>query len=159
MNPAAIAVVAVVLVGAVVWRATAVGRTRIPRIPRRTILPERRRKSRLVPPPGKPAELQIIGQDFIDIPEVRDISDNGLAISVPHRFQGEKPTQEVDLLLTLHGQGTLRARGTIRHVSYTRTNTATFGVELVDIKEEDRDKLRSYLADIQHSEPKPRSGR
>src|SRR5204862_4960677 len=105
---------------------------------------ERRRGSRVIPPSDKPAELQIMGKDFLEIPEVRDISENGLAISVPHKFHGHKPTQEVDLLLTLHGQGTLRARGSIRHVSYTRNDTATFGVELVDLPEEDRSKIRAY---------------
>ena len=152
MSPAIIAVVAVGLVGAVIWRGVA-GRA----APRDEVAAgrERRRGTRVVPPPGRPVELQIEGQDFLDIPEVRDISDNGLAISVPHRFNGHKPTQEVDLLLTLHGQGTLRARGAIRHAAYSRSDTATFGVELVDIKPEDRDKIRAYLAEIEKTRSKP----
>jgi len=141
MSPAIIAVVAVGLVGAAIWRGAFAREANAGR--------ERRRRARFVPPPDRPVELQIVGQDFLDIPEVRDISDNGLAISVPHRFNGHKPTQEVDLLLTLHGQGTLRARGAIRHASYSRSDTATFGVELVDIKDEDRAKLRAYLAEIE----------
>jgi len=150
MNPAVIAVIAVVVVGAAIWRATSSkrgggGRARTLSM----IARERRRHARVVPPPDKPAELQIIGQDFLEIPEVRDISDQGLAVSVPHKFNGHKPTQEVELLLTLHGQGTLRARGAIRHVSYTRSDTATFGVELVAIEDQDREKIRHYLADVE----------
>jgi hypothetical protein len=94
-----------------------------------------------------------MGEDFLEIPEVRDISDNGLAISVPHKFHGHKPTKEVDLLLTLHGHGTVRAKGAIRRVSYTRTDTATFGVELVSINEEDRGKIRDYVADVREGIP------
>jgi c-di-GMP-binding flagellar brake protein YcgR len=148
MSPAVVVVISGFVVGAAIWRVM------IPAAPsrRRTrsvIRPERRRKSRVVPPPDKPAELQIMGKDFLEIPEVRDISDSGVAISVPHKFNGHKPTQEVDLLLTLHGQGTVRARGAIRHVSYTRSDTATFGVELVDIDEADRTKIRRYLTQVE----------
>jgi hypothetical protein len=155
MGPA-IVIVSVVLVAAALWRAlrpagASGGRARTMSIIQR----ERRRGSRVVPPVDKPAELQIMGADFLEIPEVRDISENGLAISVPHKFNGHKPTQEVDLLLTLHGQGTVRAKGAIRHVSYTRSDTATFGVELVKIEDEDRAKIRKYLSKVEEGVPEP----
>jgi hypothetical protein len=150
MGPAIIVVISVILVGALIWRASASSPEEQARQRTRSMIQrERRRGSRVVPPSDKPAELQIMGPDFLEIPEVRDISENGLAITVPHRFNGQKPTAEVDLLLTLHGQGTVKARGAIRHVSYTRSNTATFGVELVAIEEEDRTKIRRYLANIE----------
>ncbi|HVU51458.1 MAG TPA: PilZ domain-containing protein [Polyangia bacterium] len=155
MSAAVIVVASIVVVGVVMWRATASaspdGRPRTLSMIQR----ERRRQSRIVPPSDRPAELQIMGRDFLEIPEVRDISENGLAISVPHKFNGHKPTQEVDLLLTLHGQGTVRARGAIRHVSYTRSDTATFGVELVAIEDEDRDKIRRYVEKVQEGVPEP----
>jgi hypothetical protein len=150
MGPAIIIVISVILVGALIWRASASSPEEQSRQRTRSMIQrERRRGSRVVPPSDKPAELQIMGPDFLEIPEVRDISENGLAITVPHRFNGQKPTAEVDLLLTLHGQGTVKARGAIRHVSYTRSNTATFGVELVAIEEEDRTKIRRYLENIE----------
>jgi hypothetical protein len=149
MSAAVVVVISVVAVGAVVWRARSAPAPASPRRRRLSIVrPERRRGDRLVPPSSKPAELQIMGQDFLEIPEVRDISETGIAISVPHKFNGHKPTKEVELLLTLHGQGTVRAKGSIRHVSYTRTDTATFGVELVAIDEKDRAKIRDYVANI-----------
>lgn len=156
MGAAAFVVIAAVVVGAAIARAmrsvpAEAGRPRT----RSLILRERRRQSRIVPPSHKPAELQIMGEDFLEIPEVRDISENGLAISVPHKFNGHKPTKEVDLLLTLHGQGTVRARGAIRHVSYTRFDTATFGVELVAIDEGDREKIRRYVAKVEEGVPEP----
>jgi hypothetical protein len=89
--------------------------------------PERRRVPRYIPPRDRPAELQIVDSELLEIPEVLDISENGLAISVPHAFNGQAPTQQVDLLLTLHGQGTLRARGAVRHVSRGRADTTIFG--------------------------------
>jgi hypothetical protein len=119
------------------------------------IRPERRGRERHSPSRQRPAELQIMGQDFLDIPEVADISDSGIAIRVPHKFNGHKPTKEVDLLLTLHGQGTVRAKGAIRHVSYTRNDTATFGVELVAIDDEDRGKIRRYVAELEQAVPEP----
>jgi hypothetical protein len=157
MSAAIFIVGSIVVVGAIIWRASA-GASPSPSGRPRTfsmIQRERRRGSRIIPPADKPAELQIMGQDFLEIPEVRDISENGLAISVPHRFNGHKPTKEVDLLLTLHGQGTVKARGAIRHVSYTRNDTATFGVELVSIDDEGRDKIRKYVEKVQEGVPEP----
>jgi hypothetical protein len=155
MSTGVFVVIAVAFASAAIWwvmtpSVPAGARQRTRSIIRR----ERRHKSRVVPPPDKPAELQIIGADFLEIPELCDISDSGIAISVPHKFHGHKPTQEVDLLLTLHGQGTVRARGAIRHVSYTRADTATFGVELISIDEADRTKIRQYLTQVRKGEPK-----
>jgi hypothetical protein len=145
-----------VVAGVAIWRSVRAAPEEASRQRKRSlILRERRRDARIVPPAHKPAELQIMGADFLEIPEVRDISETGLAISVPHRFNGHKPTQEVDLLLTLHGQGTVRARGAIKHVSYTRFDTATFGVELVAINDEDRAKIRSYVAKVEEGVPEP----
>lgn len=162
MSAAVVVVMSLVAVGAAIWRVRGVSasaETSAPAGARRRRLsivrPERRRGARLVPPSSKPAELQIMGQDFLEIPEVCDISETGIAISVPHKFGGHKPTKEVELLLTLHGQGTVRAKGSIRHVSYTRTDTATFGVELVAIDEADRAKIREYVATIQEGVPTP----
>jgi len=154
VSPAVLVVVSVAVVGGLIWRAS--GGTPVEGGRRRTsslIRPERRRKSRVVPPTDKPAELQIMGQDFLEIPEVRDISENGIGISVPHKFNGHKPTKEVDLILSLHGHGTVRAKGAIKNVSYTRTNTATFGVELIDVNEQDRAKIRDYVAHVQDGAP------
>ena len=158
MSPAVVVAVALVAVGVAIWRANAGGQSEGSGGRVRTlslISRERRRGARIVPTADKPAELQIMGKDFLEIPEVRDISETGLAISVPHRFNGHRPTQPVDLLLTLHGQGTVRARGAIRRVSYTRNDTATFGVELVDIDEQDRDKIRRYVEKVQEGVPEP----
>lgn len=149
MSSVVVVVLVTAIAGVVAWRVVK-GR----RAPKTAVIrPERRRRSRIIPPTHKPAELQIIGEDFLEIPEVRDISDNGLAISVPHKWNGHKPTQEVELLLTLHGEGTVRARGAIRHVSYTRSDTATFGVELVAIEENDRDKIRRYVEEVKKVAP------
>jgi hypothetical protein len=156
MSAAVVVVISAVVVGVAIWRARGPAEPAGGRRRRMSIVrPERRRGARLVPPSSKPAELQIMGQDFLEMPEVRDISETGLAISVPHKFNGHKPTKEVDLLLTLHGQGTVRAKGSIRHVSYTRTDTATFGVELVSIDEQDRAKIRDYVAAIKEGVPSP----
>jgi hypothetical protein len=109
---------------------------------------ERSTRSRIIPTSERPAELQLVGQQFMEMPEIKDVSTTGLAISVPHRFNGKLPTQEMDVLLTLHGQGTVRARGEIRHVSYARHSTVTFGVEFVKISDEDRDRIARYVDDI-----------
>jgi hypothetical protein len=144
MSPAIIVVVSLVLVGAWLWRRRAARRSG----GKNAAGPERLRAPRFIPPRDMPAELQIIGTDLIEIPKVLDISDNGLAISVPHEFNGQAHEQHVDLLLTLHHQGTLRARGTIRHVSRGRADTTVFGVEFNAMADEDRAKIRNYLAAI-----------
>jgi hypothetical protein len=159
VSAAVVVVICVGIVGGVIWLLRAPAATAEPAPTRQRrhsmIRPERRGKARHAPSAHKPAELQIMGQDFLEIPEVADISDSGIAIRVPHKFNGHKPTKEVDLLLTLHGQGTVRARGAIRHVSYTRNDTATFGVELVSVGDEDRGKIRRYVAELEEGVPKP----
>ncbi len=109
---------------------------------------ERRTRSRIIPTTAHPAELQIVGAQFLEMPEIKDVSTTGLAISVPHRFNGETPTQDVEVLLTLHGQGTVRARAAIRHVSYARTSTFSFGVEFVEISDDDRDRIARYVDEM-----------
>jgi hypothetical protein len=138
MSPAIIVIVALALVAAWFWRRRKRGARR----------PERRRAPRYIPPREMPAELQIAESDLLEIPKVLDISEHGLGISVPHEFNGQAPEQHVDLLLTLHGQGTMRARGTIRHVSRGRADTTIFGVEFNAMSDEDRTKIRNYLAAI-----------
>jgi PilZ domain len=115
---------------------------------------ERRTRSRIIPTSANPAELQLMGEQFMEMPEIKDVSTSGLAIAVPHRFNGQTPNQEVDVLLTLHGQGTVQARGAIRHVSYARHNTVTFGVEFVKISDEDRDRIARYVGEVAEQKKK-----
>src|SRR5262245_57056105 len=71
---------------------------------------ERRVQSRIIPTPDMPAKLQIIGDESTAVPEIKDVSTTGLAISVPDRFNGKPPDKEVEVVLKLHGEGTVRAR-------------------------------------------------
>jgi PilZ domain len=131
------------------WRGLSSARGRRPAPPPAPdIRRERRTRSRIIPTTERPAELQIVGAQFMEMPEIKDVSTTGLAISVPHRFNGETPTQEVEVLLTLHGQGTVRARGEIRHVSHARHSTFSFGVEFVEISDDDRDRIARYVDDM-----------
>ena len=71
--------------------------------------------------------VQIMGNGFLDVFPVRDISAGGVSITVPHRFEGCSIDDDVDLVVSLPRERPFMARGRIVH--RTKTNHEFFGVE------------------------------
>jgi c-di-GMP-binding flagellar brake protein YcgR len=102
----------------------------------------RRAHSRVRPKPGEPIEVQLIGTDFLEIVEVRDISAGGLGLQVTDVFQGSSLDAQVDVIITLPRERPFSARGLIRHVS----NEKMFGVEFTELPEPARSRIERYVA-------------
>ena len=92
---------------------------------------ERRSAARVQPRPGEPINIQLMGKNFLDIFEARDISATGVGIYVPYRFEGCNLTNPVDLVITLPERRSFLAKGKLVH--RTKTEREFFGVEFVDL--------------------------
>ncbi len=102
----------------------------------------RRAHVRVHPKPEEPIEVQLIGTDFLDVLEVRDISLGGLGLQVPHLFEGCDINAQLDVIITLSGERPFMARGTIRHIS----NGTTFGLQFTELPEPTRSRIERYVA-------------
>jgi hypothetical protein len=101
-----------------------------------------RAHSRVRPKPDEPVEVQLIGADFMEVLEVRDISVGGLGLQVPHQFAGSNLADQVDVIIKLPRQRPFSARGVIRHVS----NGSMFGLEFTELQPVARTRIEAYVA-------------
>jgi hypothetical protein len=102
----------------------------------------RRAHSRVRPKPGESIEVQLIGPDFLEIVEVRDISAGGLGLQIPALFEGRDIDVPVEVIVTLPRERSFSARGVIRHVS----KGAQFGVEFTELPDQARSRIERYVA-------------
>lgn len=105
---------------------------------------ERRRFVRVRPHPHRPIEVQVVGNDFMDVFFAQDISVGGMAVSVPHRFEGCEINAEVMLIVSLPGAKAFRAKGQIRHVA-SRADGDVFGLQFTAIAPEAHEQVRAYV--------------
>ena len=82
---------------------------------------------RVCPTPEAPVEVQVVGPNSIDVLRARDVSQNGVGLFVPHRFEGCEIDSDVQLVITLPGVKTFLARGVIRHVTGRGRSGEYFG--------------------------------
>jgi len=106
---------------------------------------KKRRFPRVSPEKGRPIRIDINGVDFLEILYADNLSEGGLAIVVPHEFKGCKIDQPVSLIVSLPEpeRANISVTGLIRYISYTRK---IFGVAFVDLRKEDRQKIRRYVS-------------
>jgi c-di-GMP-binding flagellar brake protein YcgR len=102
----------------------------------------RRAHPRVHPKPGEPIEVQLIGTDFLDVLDVRDISAGGLGLQVPHLFEGCNLDVQLDVVITLPRERSFMARGVIRHIS----NGTLFGLEFTNLSTAARSRIERYVA-------------
>jgi hypothetical protein len=98
---------------------------------------------RVQPPKTAGVEVQIMGEDHIDVLPARDISVSGIGVSVPHRFAGCDLGTEVELVITLPGMRSFRAYGIIRH--WTGSTSDHFGVQFTRIDNKHVSQISSYI--------------
>jgi c-di-GMP-binding flagellar brake protein YcgR len=107
---------------------------------------ERRAFHRVKPRSGEPIEVQIVGEDFMDLFHAVDISAGGLGVRVPHRFEGCNIDANVDLVVKLPREKSFMARGVVRHKTLpTRDQQTFFGVEFTSISDGDRKRIEEYV--------------
>lgn len=105
---------------------------------------ERRRYPRALPLSTKPVEIQLMGARFLEVVEAEDISERGVAIRVSHQFSGCNLESAVDLIITLPGRPSFKARGIIRHAA-TSSDRTLFGVELTQISSKNQASIGRYV--------------
>lgn len=88
--------------------------------------------------------VHINGSDFIEIQKVLDLSEGGIRLRVPHRFEGCHIDGVVGLViaLPLADMQSFRLEGRIRHLSED-----TFGIQFVNCSEKARQLLRRYIGE------------
>jgi c-di-GMP-binding flagellar brake protein YcgR len=106
---------------------------------------EHRKHQRVLPLPGRPVEIQLMGGEFLDVLSAKDISQGGVAVTVPHGFAGTSIADEIELIVKLPGRSAFLARGVIRHLGTAGTS---FGVEFTSVPEEARRKLAQYIEEM-----------
>jgi hypothetical protein len=98
---------------------------------------------RVQPPKTAGVEVQIMGEDHLDVLPAKDISVSGIGVSVPHRFAGCDLGTEVELVITLPGMRSFRAYGIIRH--WTGSTSDHFGVQFTRIDSRHVSAISSYI--------------
>ena len=106
---------------------------------------EKRVHERIKPDPKHPIEIQIMGKNFIDILNAEDISEGGIGIIVPHKFEGCDIDSPVELVITLPPDNCFKAQGKIRHYSQQLTDKGIFGVEFTDMKKKNWKDISLYV--------------
>jgi c-di-GMP-binding flagellar brake protein YcgR len=101
----------------------------------------RRTHVRVHPKPGEPVEVQISGDDFIDMFDVRDISPGGLGVAAPHLVTSSTVGSKIEMVIKLPRQKAFVARGTIRNVS----RQGILGIEFTDLPAADRARIQHYV--------------
>lgn len=86
--------------------------------------------------------------DSLDILPAHDISETGLAVIVPHRFEGCDLDSSVELVLTLPGRRPFQARGKIRHITEEGGPAERFGVEFTEIRSRHRVWIRAFVDSV-----------
>lgn len=102
----------------------------------------RRKYKRVRPRPEETVEAQVIGEDFMDVLRVRDISAGGLGVVVGHGFKGCNLDAQIDIVLSLPKQKPFMARGLIRHLS---DDGKRFGVQFTSIPDDARTRIEKYV--------------
>jgi PilZ domain len=108
------------------------------------MLDDARQAVRVRPHPSEPIEIQVMSENFLDIFDARDISETGIGIFVPYRFEGCNLKSPIDLVITLPGAEPFLAKGRIVH--RTKVATEFFGVEFVDLPSSAVVMVEDYVA-------------
>ncbi len=98
----------------------------------------------MAPKQNQPIKVNINGENFIDIIHAIDISEGGVGLNVAHQFEGCEIKQQVSIIIDLplnNKKHCLQLYGRILHVSGQR-----FGVAFTNISDENRKKIKRYIA-------------
>jgi hypothetical protein len=105
---------------------------------------DRRNTIRIVPDDHEPINININGENFIDILKANDIGVGGVGITVPHGFQKCNLNSLVSFIIELPIDGKkkfIKVQGVIKHLNGNR-----FGVAFKNMPEMARFTIRKYIA-------------
>ncbi len=109
---------------------------------------EQRQKQRVRPGLGDPVEIQIMGTDFLDIFLARDVSETGMGIEVPYKFEGCDIDHPIELIITLPPDNCFKASGIIRHSDVKLSKQGIFGVEFISIQHGHENDIKIYINEM-----------
>lgn len=87
-------------------------------------------------------KVDIVGKNFVDIINAKDISMGGVAVYIPHFIIGCKIGEVVDCVITLPGEKIVITQGRIKHMGEDKNHF--FGIEFVQMDQESKKNLSSF---------------
>lgn len=105
---------------------------------------ERRNNIRVVPTSSEPINININGENFIDILQANEISIGGIGITVAHGFKNCNLNSMVSFIIELpidEKKSVIKVQGVITHLSGNR-----FGVAFKNMPEMTRFTIKKYIA-------------
>jgi len=101
---------------------------------------DNRKKIRVIPEQGENIRIDLAGSNFLDIVYAKNISESGLGIWVPHRFEGCDLNQEVNFSVRLPPP-------IIHTFSFYSEIIAhnNFGVVFRGLSKKDQNYIRQYI--------------
>ncbi|XDD50559.1 PilZ domain-containing protein [Leptospira sp. WS92.C1] len=105
---------------------------------------EQRKFPRVLPGVNEVIEVQLMGLNFLDILNAKDISIGGLAIEVPHLFEGCDINSPIQMILTLPGRSPLKLAGKVKR-KISAPGTSLFGVEFGSLDPKAKYQIESYI--------------
>jgi len=102
-----------------------------------------RHQTRVIPDEQNPIIIDLIGENFIDILNAKDIGPGGLSVFVPYQFEGCIINREIDIVVTLPNTRSFKTRGMIRHKG--QRQDFYFGISFTHVEKDDLETLNSYV--------------
>jgi len=87
-------------------------------------------------------KVDIVGKNFVDIINAKDISMGGVAVYMPHFIIGCKIGEVVDCVITLPGEKIVITQGRIKHMGEDKD--FFFGIEFVQMDHESKRNLSTF---------------
>ncbi|MDV6234338.1 PilZ domain-containing protein [Leptospira ellisii] len=105
---------------------------------------EQRKFPRVVPARNEVIEIQLMGVNFIDILNAKDISIGGVAVEVPHLFEGCDLNSPIQMILTLPGRNPIKLSGKVKR-KISAPEASLFGVEFGSLEPKAKYLIESYI--------------
>ncbi|AYV56306.1 PilZ domain-containing protein [Leptospira kmetyi] len=105
---------------------------------------DHRKFPRVLPATNEIIEIQLMGLNFIDILNAKDISIGGVAVEVPHLFEGCDLNSPVQMILTLPGRNPIKLSGKIKR-KVAAPEASLFGVEFGALDPKAKYLIETYI--------------
>ena len=88
-----------------------------------------------------------MGSDFLDVLHPLDVSEGGMSLAVPHRFDGCDLTSEIEVLIKLPKTRPFLVKAVVRHQSGSH-DSRSFGLEFKDLSQVAQARLAAYVSSL-----------
>ncbi|MBM9575942.1 PilZ domain-containing protein [Leptospira sp. 201903070] len=105
---------------------------------------DHRKFPRVCPAVNEVIEVQLMGLNFLEILNAKDISIGGVAVEVPHLFEGCDLNSPIQMILTLPGRNPLKLSGKVKR-KVAAPKASLFGVEFSSLDAKAKYWIESYI--------------